>query len=108
NLIEGEEQDKYQAKLRIKGGSIIPAGAIIQNAGENSFDPLSLYVCPDQNGNAIGELYVDSGDGFGFQKGDYALVTFTAEKKKGSVLVKATGKLGKRNIDQEITKIKVQ
>jgi alpha-glucosidase len=56
NLIEGEKTDKYQAKLSIRGGSIIPAGKVIQNAGENSFDPLSLFVCLDANGKAKGEL----------------------------------------------------
>jgi len=108
NLVEGEKQDKYQAKLKIKGGSIIPAGKIIQNAGENSFDPLSLLVCLNQSNKAKGELYLDSGDGFGFQNGDYALVTFTAEKKNNTVIIKTNGKQGKRNIDQEINKIKVQ
>lgn len=107
NLVEGEKGDKYQAKLSIRGGSIIPAGKIIQNAGENSFDPLSLFVCLDTDGKAKGELYVDLGDGFGYQKGDFALVNFTATKKGNLVMIKTSGKKGKRNIDQEINKITV-
>ena len=107
NLVEGEKQDKYQAKLSIKGGSIIPAGKIIQNAGENSFDPLTLFVCTDANGKATGELYVDAGDGFGFDKGDYALVTFTAEKNNDTVIVRVSKVEGKRNISKEINKITV-
>ena len=40
---------KYQAKLKVRGGSIIPVGKIIQNVNENSFDPLTLVVCPDED-----------------------------------------------------------
>lgn len=105
-MIEGEKQDKYQAKLKIKGGSIIPAGKIIQNAGENSFDPLSLFVCLNEKKTAKGELYLDAGDGFGFEKGDYALITFNAEKKNDKVLVKVVKVEGKRK-SNEIQKINV-
>ncbi len=107
NLVEGEKQDKYQAKLSIKGGSIIPAGKITQNATENSFDPLSLFVCLDANGKATGELYLDSGDGFGFEKGDYALLTFRAEKTNTMVKITISDKKGKGNFNSEISKIEV-
>lgn len=107
NLVEGEKQDKYQAKLSIKGGSIIPAGKIIQNATENSFDPLSLFVCLDAKGFAKGDLYIDSGDGFGFEKGDYALLTFIAEKKKDTIIIKISTIKGKRDINNEVKKINV-
>jgi len=107
NLVEGEKQDKYQAKLSIRGGSIIAAGKIIQNAGENSFDPLTLFVCLGSDGKANGDLYIDSGDGFGFEKGDYALVNFTAERKNNTVIIRTSGKKGKRNLNSEIDKIDV-
>ena len=107
NLVEGDKEDKYQANLSIKGGSIIPAGKIIQNAEENSFDPLSLFVCLDANGKASGDLYLDSGDGFGFKKGDYALLTFNAVKKNNKVEIEVANQQGKRNIDDEIKKVNV-
>jgi len=107
SLVNGDTKDKYQAKLKIKGGSIIPAGKIIQNAGENSFDPLSLYVCLDSKGSAVGELYVDAGDGFDYKKGGYCLQQFIAEKKNNTVIVTAAGKEGKRNINADINKINV-
>lgn len=107
HLIEGEKEDKYQAKLSLKGGSIIPAGKVIQNAGENSFDPLTLFVCLDAKGAAKGELYLDAGDGFGFEKGDYALLTFSAVKKNNSVIVKVADKKGKRDSATDIKKITV-
>jgi alpha-glucosidase len=50
---------------------------------------------------------VDAGDGFGFDKGDYALVTFTAEKNNDTVIVRVSKVEGKRNISKEINKITV-
>ena len=31
SLVKGDNSDKYQAKMKIRGGSIIPTGKIIQN-----------------------------------------------------------------------------
>ncbi|MFC5684040.1 TIM-barrel domain-containing protein [Flavobacterium sp. MAHUQ-51] len=107
SLVDGDLQDKYQAKISIKGGSIVPAGKIIQNAGENSFDPLTLLVCLDKNGKSKGELYLDAGDGFGFEKGDYALVNFTAQKKGNKVIVKISNVEGKRKVSGDLDKINV-
>jgi len=107
SLVDGDLQDKYQAKISIKGGSIVPAGKIIQNAGENSFDPLTLLVCLDKNGKSKGELYLDAGDGFGFEKGDYALVNFTAQKKGNIITVKIFNVEGKRKVSGDLDKINV-
>lgn len=45
SLIPGDDKDSYQAKLKIRGGAIIPTGKIIQNTNEKSLDPLTLLVC---------------------------------------------------------------
>jgi alpha-glucosidase len=107
-LIEGEKQDQYQAKLKIKGGSIIPAGKVIQNTNEKSFEPLTLFVCPDENGNAEGTLYWDEGDGWSFQCGDYSLMTFRAVKTGNVVKVSLATTEGQRAIGKDIDKINVE
>lgn len=43
--------------MKIRGGSIIPTGKIIQNTTENSLDPLTLLVCLDEQGKATGSMY---------------------------------------------------
>lgn len=48
SLIPGDDKDSYQAKLKIRGGAIIPTGKIIQNTNEKSLDPLTLLVCLDE------------------------------------------------------------
>lgn len=108
SLVDGDQKDTYQATLKIKGGSIIPAGKIIQNTNENSFDPLTLFACLNEQGKAEGKLYADAGDGWTFKKGDYSLMTFSAKRVKDKVYVNLMKKEGDRKMDSEIKKVNVQ
>lgn len=108
SLVNGDTNDKYQAKMKIRGGSIIPTGKIIQNTTESSLDPLTLLVCLDEQGKASGSMYWDAGDGWSYKKGDYSQQQFTAERKDNKVIVKLTGKTGKgetENKDMAIVKV---
>ena len=80
---EKQEDDGYQATVKIRGGAIVPLGKIIQNTSEKSLDPLTLLVCLDDSGKASGDLYEDAGEGFGYQKGEYALTHFVASREGG-------------------------
>ncbi|MDR0994865.1 MAG: DUF5110 domain-containing protein [Tannerella sp.] len=99
SLVKGDLKGKYQATLKVRGGSIIPVGKVIQNTEEKSFDPLTLIVCPDAQGKAKGTLYWDAGDGWGFQKGDYKLYTFEAKQEGGHTVVRIADEQGNRHID---------
>jgi len=109
SLFPGDNSDKYQVKLNIRGGAIIPTGKIVQNTNEKSLDPLTLHVCLDEAGKAAGSLYWDEGDNWSFKKGNYSLQRFTAETTAdGKVLVKLASKEGKyrtENNDMAIVKI---
>jgi alpha-glucosidase len=82
------EEDGYQPALKMRGGAIIPLGTVVQNTNEPSLRPLTLLVCLDQNNQATGTLYEDSGDGFGYQKGDYALTRYRATRDGDVVVVR--------------------
>jgi alpha-glucosidase len=105
SLVEGDGSDPYQAKLLIKGGSIIPAGKIIQHTNEKSIDQLTLFICLDNQGKASGELYWDAGEGWGFKKGDYSLLRFQATEKNGVTKINLTSSLGKYNINKDIRQV---
>lgn len=107
SLIDGDDTDQYQATLRQRGGSIIPAGRVIQNTNENSLEPLTLYVCLDEDGNAEGRLYWDAGDGWEFKSFDYALTTFRAERNGSEVKIFITDSKGDRDLQKEITSLNV-
>lgn len=87
SLVPGDLEDPDQAKLLMRAGSIVPLGRVVQNTVENSFDPLTLLVCLDTAGRAIGQLYEDDGDGFGYQQGGYLLTTYRAESGAHGVVV---------------------
>ena len=109
SLIPGDDKDSYQAKLKIRGGAIIPTGKIIQNTNEKSLEPLTLLVCLDEKGEAHGTLYWDEGDNWSFKDGNYSFQHFTAIRTADNkVQVKITQKKGKyitENNDMAIVKI---
>jgi alpha-glucosidase len=107
SLVDGDMDNKYQADLKIRGGGIVPTGKVIQNTGETSLDPLTLYICLDENGQAKGDLYEDAGDGFGYQKGDFALEHLQATLNGGKVTVKMTGKDGNRAVPDRDVQVEI-
>ena len=96
SVVQGDLDDPDQATLRMRPGSIIPLGEVIQNTAEYSTDSLTLLVCPDADGNAEGCLYEDAGDGFAYRDGDYRLTTFKAVCGGGKTAVMIDGAEGNR------------
>lgn len=94
SLVDGDQQDKYQATLKIRGGAIVPTGKIIQNTTEESLDLLTLLVSLDENGKAEGSLYWDNGDGWEYRNGEYSLQKYSARTEGNSVTVRLTGTEG--------------
>lgn len=74
-------------RLYQRGGSILPLGPEMQHTGEKPLDPLTLRVCPDARGVAVGTLYEDAGDGYGFERGEFRLTTFRADVSPGAARV---------------------
>ncbi len=87
SLVKGDTRGRYQADLRVRGGSIIPAGRVVGNMTENPFEPLTLIVCPDADGNATGSMYWDEGDGWSFRDGNYCELSFKACREGRDIVV---------------------
>ena len=107
SLVKGDTKAAHQASLRLKGGSIIPAGKVIQHTEEATLEPLTLYVCLDENGTAEGRLYWDAGNGWEFRNGDYSLMTFKAQKNGKKVNVALASTEGDRDVASEIKNVEV-
>jgi len=84
-------------RIYIHGGFIVPSGPIIQHVDAKPSEQLTLTVALDESGKAAGNFYDDAGDGYGYQNGEYHLVSFAAEKQAGnaSVIVKVAKLEGK-------------
>ncbi len=80
--INGENSlnHKYHPDLKIRPGAIIPICSPIESTSEFSLDTLTLLISLDSNSKAKGVLYVDSGEGYEYQNGEFSLVEFNAEK----------------------------
>ena len=58
-----------------RAGSIIPMGAIVQYANQQTSDSLEIRVYPGADGEFT--LYEDENDNYNYEKGSYATITFT-------------------------------
>jgi alpha-glucosidase len=107
--INGEDSrnDKYQADILQKDGSIVPVGNLIQSTAQYSIDSLTLFVSLDAKGKATGSLYEDANDGFGYEKGDYAMWSFTAITKGNVVVVAVKQTAGTFKSKSKLFKIKL-
>ncbi|HYX07096.1 MAG TPA: TIM-barrel domain-containing protein [Bacteroidales bacterium] len=94
--IAGEDlqKNKYQPDVKIKDGAIVPLGQIIQSTDDYSTDSLTLLVAPNVNGKATGTLYIDSGDGYEYLKGEFLLYNFNASLGKDMLQVHVSLKDG--------------
>lgn len=88
--------DKWQAEIRLRPGAIVPLGKVVQSTNEESLEPLTLLISLDKTGDATGKLYEDSGDGYGYQEGDYLLTEYNATLNNNKVTVTVQSQSGER------------
>ena len=103
----GEGADPDLPLLFIRPGAILPLGPVMQHSGEKPLDPLTLVVAPDTSGGASGMLYEDTGDGFGFEQGDYLLTGYEAVPKGTRVVVRVASAQGRRARPQRALTVRV-
>jgi len=82
--------------LRLRDGAILPVGPGGQTSDEAFEGPLTLLVSLDAKGAAVGRLYEDAGEGFGYLEGDYLLTTYRAVLKDGVVEIGIAQQEGQR------------
>ena len=92
-IVPGDDSELLPT-LHVRAGAIVPLGPVMQYSDERPLDEIELLVAPDANGNAVGVLYEDAGDGYGYTKGEFKRWTFTATTaadRKVRVSVKSEG-----------------
>jgi alpha-D-xyloside xylohydrolase len=60
--------------LYVRAGSILPMGPVVQYAEEQTGKPLEIRIYRGANGTFA--LYDDAGDGYGYEKGQHAVIHF--------------------------------
>ncbi|CAN8270486.1 unnamed protein product [Cochlearia groenlandica] len=77
--------------LYLQGGAIISLAPPHLHVGEfNLSDDLSLLVSLDENGKAVGLLFEDDRDGYGYTKGKFLITHYIAERHSSTVTVKVS------------------
>ena len=84
---ENSKTDTYQPDVLLKAGSILPLGQIIQSSVDYTADSLSLIVSLDENNEAKGYLYHDSGEGFDYKSGQYLIRDFAIKPTENNFLI---------------------
>jgi alpha-glucosidase len=82
--------------LRLREGAIVPVGPGGQTTEEALAGPLTLLVSLNSAGQALGRLYEDAGEGFGYRDGDYLLTTYHAALNDGVLQVNIAQQDGQR------------
>ncbi len=76
-----DSKDPDQPRLYLRPGSILPTGPVMEFVDEKPLDPVTLIVCLDADGSALGELYEDAGDGWDYLNGVYRRTTYEAQRR---------------------------
>jgi alpha-glucosidase len=69
----------------VRAGAIIPRQPLVQHTGERPDGPLRLDVYPGPD--ALGSIYQDAGDGFGYRAGDYYRATFRCRATPDGLMI---------------------
>ena len=105
---EDPQADQYQCDLKVRGGSIIPLGPVVQTTEEITQElPLTLIVVLDEQGRAAGTLYEDVGEGYGYLNNEFCLSKFKARKQGSCVVVECTEQKGELGKQKRLTTIAV-
>ncbi len=106
-VTDDNTKNKYQPDLKIRPGAIIPLGENIQSTVDYSLNKITLLVSLDEKGKAKGKLYADAGDGYGYKKGEYVIITFEAKKTEDSIEIICLQKEGKFDVKNRQIEVKI-
>ncbi len=79
SLVKGDTA-KVNPTTFLRPGAALAVGPVMQYTDEKTLEKITLYVNFDKNGQAIGTLYEDAGDGYGYKNGEYCRTTFIVTK----------------------------
>lgn len=95
------DTSRVQPTLYLREGAMLPlTSRLIQSTREFRTDSLNVLVSPNAAGYASGEIYLDAGEGFDYQQGDYEVLSlrYQANKNGQAMLTceQTAGNAGKR------------
>jgi alpha-glucosidase len=74
--------------LYVRGGAIVPEQPLVQNTSEKPDGPLELRVYPGDD--CRGSLYLDDGESFAYQRGEFLRVNYSCQAAADSLQVRSS------------------
>jgi alpha-glucosidase len=93
-LVPGDLEDPDLPDLYLREGAVLPLGPIMQWSGERPLDELELLVNPGKDGRAVGFLYEDDGDGYGYREGEYRVTELVVDDVVAATVVEGAWEPG--------------
>ena len=91
-VIDFEDYTPGQATLYLRPGAAIPlCEQQMKSTQDYVSDKLTILANPDEYGNALGFLYLDAGEGYGYRTGDFALLKLVVEDRNKLGSAKISG-----------------
>ena len=87
SLVPGDLDDPDLPDLYLREGAVLPLGPIMQWSDERPLDELELLVNPGADGRAVGYLYEDDGDGYGYRDGGYRVTEFVFDDEMEATVI---------------------
>ena len=69
----------------VRAGTILPLGPNVEHTGQDPYGPLEVRVYPGADGAF--DLYEDAGDGYGYERGEFALTPFRWSEEAQRLIV---------------------
>ena len=89
----------HQVPILVRGGSILPTRERPRRASSlMKYDPFTLRIALDKNGQARGELYLDDGVSYNYQQGEFVWREFVAEQPSQKERDGAAVKISNRDL----------
>ncbi|KAG6828839.1 hypothetical protein H0H92_006598 [Tricholoma furcatifolium] len=99
----------HQIPLFVRGGSIIPTRERPRRSSTSmNQDPFTLRVALSNTGNARGELYLDDGETYAHQQGQFVWREFVAEKPSQKSLRLTSNDLGAAHPGEAVDGVALQ
>jgi alpha-glucosidase len=86
SVVPGRSDDAWLPRLFLRVGSALPVGPTVEHTGRTGRSAaITLVACPDAQGRAVGSLYEDAGEGYGYRTGDLTRTCFAVVDGRATI-----------------------
>lgn len=85
SIVPGDLDDPELPALYLREGAALPLGPLVEFSDQEPLDEVELLANLDAQGIAVGRLYEDAGDGYGYRSGEYRIMRWKVDRMSRAV-----------------------